>query len=49
MYYEFLPTIQDAIHREKWLKKYTREAKNNLISEFNPEWKDLFDQIEDHQ
>ena len=49
MYYEFYPTIEDAIHREKRLKKYSRKAKDQLISIFNPNWNDLFNQIEDLQ
>ncbi|MEO9477948.1 MAG: GIY-YIG nuclease family protein [Cyclobacteriaceae bacterium] len=49
MYYEFFPTIVEAIHREKRLKKYTRLRKEELIKAFNPEFEDLFDQIEDFQ
>lgn len=37
--------IQSAIEREKQMKRWKREWKIRLIKEFNPEWKDLFDEI----
>ena len=37
----------DAIAREKQLKAGTRQKKLDLINTFNPEWKDLFESIED--
>ena len=49
LYYEFYSTIEEAIHREKRLKKYTRMAKDKLISEFNPELRDLFSEVEEFQ
>ncbi len=33
--------VQDAITREKRMKKWKRQWKINLIEEDNPEWKDL--------
>ena len=33
---------QAAITREKQLKKWERQWKINLIKEFNPDWRDLF-------
>ena len=30
--------VEEAIKREKQLKKYRREWKENLIGEMNPEW-----------
>jgi putative endonuclease len=42
VYYETFGRIEDAIAREKQLKKWNRAWKNKLISDFNPEWKDLF-------
>ncbi|MCH8233435.1 MAG: GIY-YIG nuclease family protein [Bacteroidetes bacterium] len=47
LYYEFYDSIEDAIHREKCLKKYKRKWKENLIRKFNPDMKDLFDKIHD--
>ena len=38
--------IEDAIGREKQLKGGPRLAKTQLIENFNPEWKDLFFNIE---
>ena len=49
VYFEFHPTIQDAIHREKRIKKYTREMKDKLIYSFNPKLSDLFDQVQELQ
>ena len=43
VYYETFGRIEDAIAREKQLKKWNREWKNKLITDFNPEWKDLFE------
>ena len=37
--------IQEAIHREKCLKKWNREWKLKLIEENNPEWNDIYDQF----
>ena len=41
MYYEEFNYINEAVHREKQLKKYKREWKINLINSFNPDWRDL--------
>jgi len=38
-------TIEDAILREKRLKKWNRVWKCRLISEQNPNWDDLWDQL----
>jgi predicted GIY-YIG superfamily endonuclease len=35
-----------AIRREKQLKKWNRRWKIRLIEQMNPEWRDLFDDIE---
>ena len=35
----------DAITREKQIKKGSRQKKLDLINALNPEWKDLSDQI----
>jgi len=42
VYYEEYQYIQDAINREKQLKKWKREWKINLIEKENPTWHDLF-------
>ena len=41
VYYELFYNINDAIHREKELKKWRRKKKNNLVAQLNPEWLDL--------
>ncbi|KAF0239152.1 MAG: putative endonuclease containing a URI [Prolixibacteraceae bacterium] len=41
IYYEHFQNIDDAIAREKELKKWRREKKENLINEFNADWKFL--------
>lgn len=35
--------VADAIKREKQLKHWNCQWKNNLICKMNPEWNDLFD------
>ena len=45
VYYEGFQYPKDAINREKELKKWRREKKNKLISEFNPKWETLNNQI----
>ncbi|MFY0599701.1 MAG: GIY-YIG nuclease family protein [Cyclobacteriaceae bacterium] len=49
LFYEFYPSIEEAIHREKRLKKWNRAWKDELIKKFNPELRDLFEKIEDMQ
>ena len=41
VYYEYTNDVNAAIQREKQIKKWRREKKNNLIESMNPEWKDL--------
>jgi putative endonuclease len=41
VFFEMIPNIQQAIAREKQLKRWHREWKINLIREENPEMKDL--------
>jgi len=41
VYFEELDDVDEAIKREKQLKKYRRDWKENLIKKINPEWKDL--------
>ena len=41
VYFEEFDDVEEAIKREKQLKKYRREWKENLINEMNSEWKDL--------
>tara|TARA_R110002049_G_scaffold147934_2_gene310814 strand:- start:4675 stop:4986 length:312 start_codon:yes stop_codon:yes gene_type:complete len=41
VYFETFKYINDAIKREKNMKKWKREWKINLIAKDNPNWKDL--------
>ena len=45
LYYEAFDLVVDAIAREKQLKKWHREWKDKMISEFNPNWEDLSEDI----
>jgi putative endonuclease len=42
VWYEEYVRIQEAIAREKMLKKWRRDWKIRLIEEFNPLWYDLY-------
>ena len=37
--------IKSAIYKEKQMKKWKREFKNNIINELNPDWIDLADRL----
>ncbi len=41
VYYENTNDPYSAISREKQLKNWSRKKKNLLISQMNPQWKDL--------
>ena len=45
VYYEIYDDEISAITREKRLKQYNREWKNDVINKFNPNWRDLYDEI----
>ena len=45
VYYETFSRIEEAIAREKQIKKYSRQKKIALILKLNPEWKDLYDVV----
>jgi putative endonuclease len=45
VYHEAHSSIEDAITREKQIKKWNRAWKLRLIEEMNPEWNDLYEQI----
>jgi putative endonuclease len=42
VYYETYQYVNDAIQREKELKRYRRKWKIELIEKDNPVWRDLF-------
>ena len=45
VWYEMHGTMEEAILREKRIKKWNRDWKIRLIEERNPYWNDLWDQI----
>ncbi|MEG3618915.1 GIY-YIG nuclease family protein [Magnetovibrio sp. PR-2] len=42
---EFLETMEDAIVREKRIKKWRRAWKLELIEKDNPDWRDLSEDV----
>ena len=48
VYFETFQMIEDAITREKQLKGGSKAKKVALIVSINPEWKDLYFEIENH-
>ena len=45
VYYEVFDDPENAIKREKRLKKWTRAWKMKTIEEMNTNWKDLYEEI----
>ncbi|KAF1710065.1 GIY-YIG nuclease [Pseudoxanthomonas kalamensis DSM 18571] len=45
VWYEQHAVMEEAIRREKQLKKWNRAWKLELIRTFNPHWRDLWDDI----
>ncbi len=45
VYYELHQTMENAITREKKVKKWNRKWKLDLIEKENPDWIDLYDKI----
>ncbi len=43
IYFETTIYVNNAIKRERQLKKWNREWKVNLINDMNPDWNDLSD------
>ncbi|WLI90620.1 GIY-YIG nuclease family protein [Massilia sp. R2A-15] len=45
VWYEVHEEIYQAITREKQIKAWKRTWKINMVHAFNPQWRDLFDEI----
>ena len=45
VYFEVFNTVEEAIHREKRLKKWNRQWKIDLIEKDNPNLNDLYQQL----
>ncbi|WEK04762.1 MAG: GIY-YIG nuclease family protein [Candidatus Devosia phytovorans] len=48
VWYEQHLTALSAIQREKQIKKWRRAWKDQLVADFNPEWRDLYDDVARH-
>ena len=47
VFYIFFESIEEAIAEEKRIKAGKRQNKIDLINESNPQWKDLYDLIDE--
>ena len=45
VWFEILPTMGEAIKREKQIKAGSRQKKIDLINAHNPDWNDLYNSI----
>jgi putative endonuclease len=45
VWYELYPDMASAIAREKAVKEWKRRWKLELIESFNPDWRDLFEEL----
>ena len=45
VYYESHELVEEAIKREKEIKRWLRSKKEALINKLNPEWEDLFSYV----
>ena len=45
VWFEESGNIESAILKEKRMKKWKREYKENVINEMNPAWRDLYDDL----
>jgi putative endonuclease len=46
VFYEFHETMNDALTRERRIKKWRRQGKLDLIEQNNPQWRDLYQDLE---
>jgi putative endonuclease len=47
VYFEETADVNSAIAREKEIKKWRRQKKNDLVLSMNSEWKDLSEEMQD--
>jgi len=45
VYFEETQDVHVAIAREKEIKKWRREKKNQLVNQINPAWRDLSEEM----
>ncbi len=48
VYYEVHGSMEEAILREKRLKRWRRQWKLELIEGVNPAWRDLYEELEEN-
>ena len=46
VYFEAHDSVLDAIAREKQIKGGSRERKQGLVNRFNPQWQDLYEELQ---
>jgi putative endonuclease len=46
VYYEATESVVSALERERQIKAGSRQNKINLINSMNPEWRDLYDDLD---
>ena len=46
VYFESYHSIEEAIFREKQVKKYRREKKLELVDSMNTDWRNLFEDVQ---
>jgi putative endonuclease len=49
VYYEVFQYVEDAILREKQIKSGSRQKKIDLVNGMNPDWIDLYDEMQGKQ
>lgn len=45
VWYDKTTDVREEIKKEKQMKKWKREFKENVIHQMNPDWKDLYDEL----
>jgi len=46
VWFDPIPDLQTALKQEQRIKRWKREFKINLINKLNPEWRDLYDDLQ---
>jgi putative endonuclease len=49
VYFEVFQYVEDAILREKQIKSGSRQKKIDLVNGMNPDWIDLYDEMQGEQ
>lgn len=45
VYYEMYANVRDALEREKQIKSGSQRRKLDLVNDFNPRWRDLYEDL----